>query len=421
MSIKIDINSLTHEQRLDICNKLQFENENTKKWIYPYYINKQNEIHIPFSYAIKIGIKPKGRNNFMHKNIYFNGLLRDYQNKVKNKVIDQLNTKGSCVLSLHVGWGKSIFSLNIASIIGFKTLIIVHRLILIKQWSELIETVCPNSKYQFIKSKDEINPDCDFYLINAVNISKMGFDYFKTIGTVICDEIHLICAQTLYKCLFYLTPRYLLGLSATPNRPDGLDILIELYFGDYKIIKKLHKKHIVYAINTNIQIEYTLNIKGKMDWNSVLNFQAQHDERNNLITSIIQHFTDRHFLILCKRISQGEIIINKLQQLNINVTSLLGSKKSFDKDARVIVATTQKCGVGFSHDKLDALLLASDVQEYFIQYLGRVFRTPDTEPLIFDLIDNLSVLKNHYYSRRKIYKESGGIIKNIKNIRDLIK
>tara|TARA_E500000331_G_C17128746_1_gene657204 strand:+ start:165 stop:461 length:297 start_codon:yes stop_codon:yes gene_type:complete len=79
-----------------------------------------------------------------------------------------------------------------------------------------------------------------------------------------------------------------------------------------------------------------------------------------------------------------------------------------------LIATISKAGVGFDHPKMDALILASDVEEYFIQYLGRVFRREDVHPLIFDLVDNFNSLKRHYYTRKKVYEESGGTILNFK-------
>ena len=78
------------------------------------------------------------------------------------------------------------------------------------------------------------------------------------------------------------------------------------------------------------------------------------------------------------------------------------------------MATVQKAGVGFDHPRLNSLILASDVEEYFIQYLGRVMRTEKVEPFIFDLVDDNPILKKHYYTRRKIYLEHGGIIKDFK-------
>ena len=93
-----------------------------------------------------------------------------------------------------------------------------------------------------------------------------------------------------------------------------------------------------------------------------------------------------------------------------SVTMMKENETTFDRDARILIATFQKVGTGFSHDKLDMLLLASDIEEYFLQYLGRVFRRPDVEPVIIDMVDRHPILKKHFQSRKKIYEESGGRI-----------
>ena len=48
-------------------------------------------------------------------------------------------------------------------------------------------------------------------------------------------------------------------------------------------------------------------------------------------------------------------------------------KKYFNYSSRILVATVQKAGVGFDHPKLDSLIIASDVQEYFIHNKVRNF------------------------------------------------
>ena len=419
MSIKLSINELTDQQREMILKDLQFENSKNKKWIHSFDIDEDtDEIYLPYAYAReKLNKNTKSRQSYPSVEYNFIGQLRDYQKEVRTETIKELNKKGSCVLSLHVGWGKSMLSVYLATKLKFKTLIIVNRLILIKQWKELISSVCPDSKYQIVKTKQKMDKECDFYLINALNVPKMGRGYFDDIGTCIMDEIHLLCAEKLYRALFHVMPKYAIALSATPTRPDGLDVLIDLFFGKYKIIKPLSRKHTVYTIRTGIKIKYELTWDGKMDWNSVLNNQGDHPKRNKIIIDIITKFSDRYFLILCKRINQGKKLVCMLNNENEYVTDLLGSKKEFDPNARIIVATTQKCGVGFSHDKLDALLLASDMEEYFIQYLGRVFRTPDVEPIIFDLVDDLPVLNRHYQTRKRVYRKAGGNIQEIGDIK----
>ena len=419
MSIIIPIDSLSEPQRAKILTDLQVEMPKTKQWVYPYLVDN-DAIALPYHYAISNGFLPRPRTDFQSVDIDYNGTLRDYQQEIKKEAIGELKKKCTLLLSLHVGWGKSRFALYLASKLRFKTLILLNRLVLATQWKELIEEVCPTAGVQFIKTKDALDPECTFYIINAINVAKKESGFFSSIGTVIVDEVHLICAKSLFKSLFYLTPRYLIGLSATPYRPDGLGKLMDIYFGEYRITKKLYRKHTVHSIQTGLTIPFEYNWEGRIDWNSILVNQAEHPERNQLIVDVVCYFKERYFLILCKRLVQVELLSAMLKERHQSTTLLIGGCNDFDKDARIVLATPSKGGVGLSHDKLDTLFIASDVEQYYIQYLGRVFRTPEVQPVIFDLVDKNSVLKKHFATRRKVYHDAGGTIKVVKNYRDII-
>lgn len=415
MSIVVNVSTLSDDSRRKIVSDLRIEDPNTKQWVYPYNVDEKTmDLSLPYAYAYQMGILPRPKSTYPTTSFSFSGKLRDYQQDVKKETIQCLNKTGSCILSLHVGWGKSVFAIYLAHKLKLKTLILVNRLVLITQWKSLLNDLCPDLCVQVLNSKSTIDVKSDVVLSNAQTIPKLNKDMFVSIGTLIVDECHLICAKTLYTAFFSITPRYLVALSATPYRPDGLDALIELYFGTCRIAKKLYRKHTVYCINTNIKVEYSRTYDGRVDWNSVIQFQSDHERRNRYIVDIITRHSDRYFLVLCKRISQGEYLRTLLQEEQVSVTDLLGNRRTFDSDARVVIATTQKCGVGFSHDKLNALILASDVEEYFIQYMGRVFRTPDVEPIIFDLVDQMPTLQKHFSSRKKVYSDCGGIIVHTK-------
>jgi superfamily II DNA or RNA helicase len=239
----------------------------------------------------------------------------------------------------------------------------------------------------------------------------MGQDFFKDVGTVIVDEAHLIMSQVLSQSLQYLFPKYVIGLSATPYRPDGMNALMDFYFTEHKIVRNLYRKHTVYKVDTGLTPEVEYDRNGKVVWGKILESQCLNEPRNNLIVDIIQKYPDRIFLVLSKRVDQAQYIYDKLLEKGESVTILIGSETNFDRDARILVGTTGKVGVGFDHPKLDTLLLASDLEEYFIQYLGRVFRREDVEPIVFDLVDNNSILKKHFGTRKGIYNEVGGTIK----------
>jgi superfamily II DNA or RNA helicase len=210
--------------------------------------------------------------------------------------------------------------------------------------------------------------------------------------------------------LTFFCPRYLIGLSATPFRPDGYDVFLDLYFGKEKVVRNLYRPHQVLLYETNINIKHDQDGRGDMIWQSVIDNQTKHEERNMKIVSLCIKFKTRSILILSKRIAQINALNDLLLEKNESVTMIKEGDGAFDKEARILIATYQKVGTGFSHDKLDMLILATDAESYFLQYLGRVFRTQDVQPIIIDIVDNHPVLKKHFKSRKIIYEQAGGKI-----------
>lgn len=308
---------------------------------------------------------------------------------------------------------NTICAVHMAAGIGFRTLIIVNKIVLMKQWEESILKFCPKAVVHRVTAKSPKKPG-DFYIMNAQNVEKKGKDFFSDVGLVIVDEAHMIMAETLSRSLQHVYPRYLIGLTATPYRPDGLNILLQLYFGRHKIIRKLYRKHIVYKVDTGFIPKVERTLQGRVNWGSILDQQANCEARNELIINIIESHPDRNFLVLVKRISQGKYLIADLEKRGVSVTNLIGSNQEFESSARVLIGTCQKVGTGFDHPKLNTLILAADIQEYFIQYLGRIFRVKDSEPIVFDLVDSNGILRKHFATRQRVYREHGGVIKSWK-------
>jgi len=193
-----------------------------------------------------------------------------------------------------------------------------------------------------------------------------------------------------------------------------MDILLTLFFTEHRIVRKMFRKHLVYRITTNIQPEVEYDRTGKVNWNSIIDSLSNNELRNNKIVDVIRKYKTRNFLVLCKRISQAKYIYEKLVEFEESVSLYVEKSTTFDKDARILVGTVKKLGVGFDHQKLDTLFAAVDLESYFIQYLGRIFRTPDgVEPIVFDMLDDNTILKRHCKTREKVYKETGGTIKEL--------
>ena len=130
----------------------------------------------------------------------FVGKLRELQKEVKKEVNELLNKRGSCILSIYTGAGKTITSICIAVKIKLKCLIICHRLVLIEQWKCAIQKVCTDAKISVVNAKTKLDESCDFFIMNAINIPKKGYDFFESIGTVIVDEVHLIATGKISEC-----------------------------------------------------------------------------------------------------------------------------------------------------------------------------------------------------------------------------
>lgn len=310
---------------------------------------------------------------------------------------------------------NTITSLSIAASLGLRTLILVNKVVLLRQWLETIREVFPSTcRSQILYAKTTPDMTCDFYIVNAINIGKCAPEIYTQmrIGFVIVDECHLMMTRLLSKSLLYFAPHYVLGLSATPFRPDGFNSLLDLFFGKEKVIRPLYRPHTVYHVETGYTIQHDKDARGEMIWNSVLEKQTSHEERNAMILQLCNQFVDRTILILSKRIQQIEYLYSRLVDKGDTVTMIRHTDGRFDTTARIVIATYQKVGTGFSHNKLDMLILATDTEDYFIQYLGRVFRRPDVQPIIIDLVDRHPILKRHFQSRRIIYEASGGRIQS---------
>ena len=417
MSRKINLTEFTDQQLQKISQELNIEKEKSKyaRNSVPDYIclfeAEREYAYIPFAYNKNFN-RPE-RKDFSVMNVEFKEQLREEQKKVKDEAISRLNSHGSVMISARCGFGKTFLAIYIATKIKLKTLILCHRIVLINQWKESIEKVCPEAKIQILSSKCEMQ-DCDFYIVNATNVRKHDRLFYKDIGFVIVDEAHIVMAEKMSQCMQYLLPRYVLGLSATPYRVDGLDSLLEMYFGTYKIERKLFRKHLIYKINTGIVPDVKTNKMGKVDWSSVLESTCLNDNRNEMIIKLVKYFPERIFLVLCKRVEQAKYLEKRLKEEKEDVTSLIGSNQEYDKKSRILIGTVGKCSVGFDHAKLDTMILASDVQQYFEQYIGRIMRTQDGEPVIFDIVDKYPLLEKHFRSRSAVYTEMGGIVKDFK-------
>lgn len=165
-------------------------------------------------------------------------------NKMQSELLEKLkltrqfgNKKGLIVAA--TGTGKTyLAAMDILHVKPASFLFIAHREELINNAFNVFSKILPHdiSEYGFLTgSEKNYNKKFMFSTIqslykNTEYFSKQAFDY------IIIDEFHHSKASTYETVLNYFEPSFLLGLTATPERMDGKDIL-ELC--DYNLIGEM--------------------------------------------------------------------------------------------------------------------------------------------------------------------------------------
>lgn len=149
--------------------------------------------------------------------------IDSYMKSVKNG--------GGSIIHAICGFGKTFCALKLIEKIRKTTLILVDENLLLEQWIEAIEDDCVFNmerlgiiglnKEEYL-DKDVIIASKDT-LVNRPEI----MEWLKSnIGFVIVDEAHVASATVFQDVLRNLSPKFLLGLTATPNRSDGASYLM---------------------------------------------------------------------------------------------------------------------------------------------------------------------------------------------------
>ena len=106
-------------------------------------------------------------------------------------------------------------------------------------------------------------------MLQSISMIEYPEDTFRDFGFVIFDECHHLGAEVFSRALFKTNARYTLGLSATPNRSDGLTKVFHWYLGPtlYSIKQRTDnnvKVKMIHFQDTNKEYcEVVLNFKKK--------------------------------------------------------------------------------------------------------------------------------------------------------------
>lgn len=415
MSFAIDIDSLEEREKLEICKRCTLE---SKTDIYSRTPITLRLFHIDkHEFLLPLGLWEEYYEDF--PNIYvnhssikdstFKGQLRSSvsqdQSIICSQALETLKSKHSVLLELYTGFGKTICGIWLILKLKLKTLVVCPIRTLHPQWKDRIENFT-NLKVQIVKGK-QLDPKADIYIMGAKKAGNFKYFDFINIGTLVIDEIEHICTKTFSTFLQKVRPQFLIGCSATPDRVDGLDIALKLYFPFPFLFRDKVKNFTVIKFKSSFEPEIRSNRRGDLDWTHLQNSLSYNTERHNTICELIERYCkDHRIVVMAKRIDEIDAIYNKLRSKSITVDYVTQNKNKWDDSCSVLIGTFSKIGVGLDVTDRDITILAGDVKD-IRQPEGRIRLSNNT---IVDIVDDHSTLERHWQQRRKWYLQRGAQI-----------
>jgi superfamily II DNA or RNA helicase len=340
--------------------------------------------------------------------------LRPYQDEAYQAVIK----KDFGFLEALPGSGKTVIASAVIAARGQPTLILVHNKELLYQWRDRIGEFLGEIAGLVGDKHFEIKP----ITVAIINSAKIHLkELTKYFGQVIVDECHRTPATMFSEVVQAFDCRYMLGLSATPYRRDGLTNLISWFLGEliYKIDpKELEDSGAV--LIPEIQTKET-----GFNYQKLLSLMVVDEGRNNMIIQDVLFEVKRPgtVLVVSDRVehclSLAGILAGRRPGLNIQVLTgkLLKTqeRKAIVEDIRagkvkVVIATIQLISEGFDCAGLSSLFLATPIrfEGRVVQTIGRILRPLDGKtPRVFDYCDPVGPLYASAKARSKTYRDMG--------------
>jgi len=434
---KIKKNELSQKELKDIKNDLtvnpyvvgDFGNGSEKR--FSLYMESPNSIYIPRFYAYDIYGKPEKSkmDEGVDINISFNGSLRKEQLPIIDLYKKACLERGGGLISLKCGGGKTVLALYIISMLKKKTIVVVHKDFLMTQWRDRITQFLPNARIGKIQQNtiDIGNKDIVLAMVQSLSQKEYDPNVFSSFGLAVFDECHHLGAEVFSKSMAKVASKYMLGLSATPDRKDGLRKVFEWYIGPmvYSSKTDVNKDFIETRIYEYDNDDITYN-KLELGYNKkpcmprMINNISDCIHRNNFINDLvkIEYEKGRKILILGDRreyLNRTEKWIKDNIDPNIVGQYVGGMKPSelrISQEKDIILGTYSMASEGMDIPKLNTIVLASPKSDV-VQSVGRILREKADvrkfHPLVIDFLDihpNLSVFNKQCDKRISFYKKN---------------
>jgi len=241
--------------------------------------------------------------------------------------------------------------------------------------------------------------------LSNLNLTDDYFDY------IVIDEVHHVAANSYRPILEYFQPKILIGLTATPERHDGADILKDfcnVIAAEIRLPEAINQRHLspfqYFAIDDETDLTKVSWSKGRYDVAELTNLYTFNDQRVKRITQslneVVTDISQMRALAFCVSKEHANFMAHKITLSNIPC-GVLTSDNSKDRDVQQQRLKSREINVLFVVDifnegvdipELDTLLFLRPTESLtiFLQQLGRGLRLIEDKECctILDFVGN---------------------------------
>ncbi|MFP2895114.1 DEAD/DEAH box helicase [Corallococcus sp. 4LFB] len=352
--------------------------------------------------------------------------LRDYQAEAVERLAKA--TQGMAVLPC--GAGKSVLAVGAISRLRTPTLILVHTLDLAEQWREHVRERLGMEAGLVGAGEEEVRPITVAVVQSLARWEEAKLDAFlHGFGLLVLDEAHHIAASAFHRLVDRCPARYRLGLTATPEREDGLTPLLRLYLGAPLAVVK-HEDLVargvlvvpeVRAVETAFDYPYF----GASDYAPMLEALAEDKARNDLVLGAVarEAWAGHLCLVLTGRVDHCELLAHRLSAAGLSASALTSevpreARRALLDQARAgrvrVLVATSLADEGLDLPRLSRVFLAypGRARGRTVQRLGRLMRPhPEKKSaVLIDFVDGkVPLLRRHHAERRQQYATVLGV------------
>lgn len=346
--------------------------------------------------------------------------LKDHQKDAINNLQGMRENGDSIALLYHAtGTGKTVTAVSDAKSQGGRTLFLGHTKELITQAKTTFEDIWADANIGMYVAEKK---DKDSYVVcgSVQSISQNIDDFYpEDFSYIIIDEAHHGTANTYKKILSYFKPKFTLGLTATPDRSDGEDLL--------EIFQSVaHKLDLETAVNIGELVPIRcIRVKTNVDISDVringIKYNTQDlesklfvPERNKVIIDTYLDFVrDKKTVVFCASVNHAEDIANLFKENGIIAEAVSGKMNNKNRkgildryengDINVLCAC-DLLNEGWDSPNTQVLFMARSTMSktLYMQQLGRGMRLSEGKEylMVFDFIDNSSLFNAPYSLHR---------------------